>query len=90
VLELARADVVPGGTKRNHAWLGATTDWGSLTTPEQHVLADAQTSGGLLLASTDLDRLLDALHEEGVAGATIGEVVEGTPGRIVLRGRVEG
>ena len=51
VLDLARRDVVAGGTKRNHAWIAPVTDLGDLTTPEQHVLADAQTSGGLLLAT---------------------------------------
>ena len=56
VLELAQRDVVAGGTKRNHAWLGPTTGWGATTLPEQLVLADAQTSGGLLLASHDPGR----------------------------------
>ncbi len=45
-LDLAQRGVVSGGTGRNHAWLNATTDWGTLTQPEQLVLADAQTSGG--------------------------------------------
>src|SRR5204862_5703655 len=51
VLDLARRDIVAGGTKRNHAWLQEVTAWGDLTTPEQIVLADAQTSGGLLVAA---------------------------------------
>src|SRR3954451_8542252 len=29
VLDLARRDVVAGGTKRNHAWLQPTTQWGA-------------------------------------------------------------
>jgi selenide,water dikinase len=90
VLDHARADVVPGGSKRNHAWLRPTTDWGDLTPPEQAVLADAQTSGGLLLATSEPDRLREALDHEGAAHATIGEVVAGRPGAIVVRGRLGG
>ena len=85
VLDLARRDVVAGGTKRNHAWLGPTTQWGDLTGPEQIVLADAQTSGGLLLATGDPDRLLSEL---GPAAALIGTVVAGEPGHISAEGRL--
>ena len=56
VLDHAMRDVVPGGTKRNHAYLGPNVDWGELSTPEQLVLADAQTSGGLLIATLDPER----------------------------------
>jgi selenide,water dikinase len=87
VLELAMRDVVPGGTKRNHAWVSATTDWGELTEPERFALADAQTSGGLLLATDDPDRLLAALADQGVAGAAVGTIGAGTPGRISVIGR---
>jgi selenide,water dikinase len=88
VLDLARAGVVSGGTNRNHAWLGATTDWGALTQPEQIVLADAQTSGGLLIATRHADALETALGDGGVAFAPIGEVVAGEPGRITVDGRL--
>jgi selenide, water dikinase len=87
-LDLARRDVVAGGTKRNHAWLNPTTGWGDLTTPEQLVLADAQTSGGLLLATEDPRTLIDALDAQGAAGDLIGEVTDGPAGAIVVRGRV--
>lgn len=87
VLDLAMRDVVPGGTKRNHAWVSATTDWGELIEPERFAIADAQTSGGLLLATDDPDRLLAALADEGVRGAVIGDVHAGPPGSIRLTGR---
>jgi selenide,water dikinase len=87
VLELARAGVVAGGTRRNHAWLNATTGWGELTEPEQLVLADAQTSGGLLLATEDPDGLERALAARDVASARIGELVDGEAGRIEVAGR---
>ena len=88
VLELAQRDVVAGGTKRNHAWLGPTTDWGATTLPEQLVLADAQTSGGLLLASRDPDDLVGALRAGGVDAWRVGAVTDGQPGRIEVSGRL--
>jgi selenide,water dikinase len=50
VRELAAADLFPGGTRRNHASLRGLVDWGDLPEPEQLLLSDAQTSGGLLVA----------------------------------------
>ena len=88
VLELAQRDVVAGGTKRNHAWLGPTTDWGTTTVPEQLVLADAQTSGGLLLATDDPSGLLDALRTEAVDAWRIGVVRDGKAGTIDVTGRL--
>jgi selenide,water dikinase len=88
VLELARDGVVPDGTRRNHAFVASHTDFGELSEPEQLVLADAQTSGGLLIATTDRDGLVEALGERGVPSAVIGEVVNGSPGRIEVRGRL--
>jgi selenide,water dikinase len=87
VLDLAQRDVVAGGTKRNHAWLAPTTDWGSTTLPEQLVLADAQTSGGLLLATNDPAGLVDALGAAAVDAWRVGTVIEGSPGRIEVAGR---
>jgi selenide,water dikinase len=88
VLDLARRDVVPGGTKRNHAWLQPTTDWGELTGPEQMILADAQTSGGLLLATEHPDDLARALELRGLPVTAIGDAVEGEPGRISVASRI--
>jgi selenide, water dikinase len=71
--ELAEAGHVPGGTKRNLEWAREVLDGETdrLTLP---VLADAQTSGGLLYTTPT-----------PAAGATvIGRITEGA-GRIVLR-----
>ncbi|MEX0992139.1 MAG: selenide, water dikinase SelD [Actinomycetota bacterium] len=89
VLDLAQRDVVAGGTKRNHAFLQGFVDWGDLTAPEQLVLADAQTSGGLLIATGDVGALTAALTERGIPWSDVGVVEEGPP-RIALRGRVRG
>jgi selenide, water dikinase len=87
VLDLARRDVVAGGTKRNHAWVSPTTDWAGSTLPEQYLLADAQTSGGLLIATGDEAALRTALAERGVTFAEIGRIADGTPGHIEITGR---
>jgi selenide,water dikinase len=88
VLDLAQRDVVAGGTKRNHAWLRPATRWGDLTEPEQLVLADAQTSGGLLLATETPDALLASLAEQGATGHIVGRITDGAAGTIQVRGRV--
>jgi selenide,water dikinase len=91
-LGLAEGGVVPGGTRSNHLYVSATTDWGSLPKAEQLVLADAQTSGGLLIAVPEdrLVALLKALAGRGVESAEIGAVEEGDPGWIGIQGRLPG
>jgi selenide, water dikinase len=86
ILELARRDVVPGGTKRNLAYVFAHTDFGDLPEPEQLILADAQTSGGLLIAAKHKPSMESAFREHDVPFARIGTVVAGEPGRITVSG----
>ena len=86
VLDLARRDVVPGGTKRNLASVRGHTDFGDLPEPEQMILADAQTSGGLLIAAKHKPSMEAAFREHGVPFARIGTVVAGEPGRITVSG----
>jgi selenide,water dikinase len=90
VLELARSDVVPGGTKRNLAYVRPHTDFGDLTEPEQAVLADAQTSGGLLIATRDPDALERALIERAAPFARVGAAEAGAAGAIRIEGRLTG
>jgi selenide,water dikinase len=70
-------EVVPGGTRRNLAGAASFMQWSERITPEQQLmLADAQTSGGLLIAvdPAAADALLADLHSRGVsAAARIGE-----------------
>ena len=87
-LELAMAGAVAGGTRRNHAFARPHTDWGGLTEPEQVVLADAQTSGGLLVAAPDGDGMVRAFERRGVSFAEIGVVEDGEPGRVAVAGRL--
>jgi len=89
-LELAAAGIVPGGTRKNHRWIGPSVDWGDLPEVEQLVLADAQTSGGLLIAVDPerTDHLVAALERRDVRGARIGRTALGPAGRITVRGRL--
>jgi selenide, water dikinase len=91
-LELAASDVVPDGTRKNRTFLHPHVDWGDLTEAERLILADAQTSGGLLIAVSEgrAEALRAALDRRGVAAAEIGVTTPGEPGRITIRGRLAG
>jgi selenide,water dikinase len=91
VRALLDAGMVAGGTQRNHAFVTETApvDWGDLPLLEQLLLADAQTSGGLLLA-VDPARTPDLVGElearSTLAAAVVGRIVEGPRGAIRVRG----
>lgn len=80
---LAEAGVVPGGTKTN---LEHASKWvrfpEGLPEPIRHVLADAQTNGGLLAAVPEKQALkaLAALEKRGVEAWAIGRLYKGKPG----------
>jgi selenide, water dikinase len=86
---LARRGVAAGGTRRNLAFVDPYTDWGGLAEPDRLLLADAQTSGGLLIATSDPPAVRAALAARGIAGSEIGVVELGAPGRITVRGSIE-
>ena len=84
---LADAGEVPGGTRSNERFLASRVRWpAALPAARQTLLCDAQTSGGLLIATSgkDADQLLEALRGRGVPGFVVGELVEGQPGAIVV------
>jgi selenide,water dikinase len=86
-LDLAGRGAVPGGTRRNLEHVATFTDFGDLPDARRLVLADAQTSGGLLIAvaPTRAERLMTALRAEGTpVAALIGEITPGS-GRIRVR-----
>jgi selenide,water dikinase len=88
--ELAVAGVVPGGTRRNLDYFGRWIDFDAgVDDATRLVLADAQTSGGLLIGIAPADRaaLERELAARGVSTvAVIGAVVSGEPGRIRVTG----
>jgi selenide,water dikinase len=89
VRELADAGFIPGGTTRNLESVAATTAFDdAVDRVDRVILADAQTSGGLLLCVRPdaRDRLLEGLRKRGAgAAAAIGVVVAGEAGRITVR-----
>jgi selenide, water dikinase len=89
-LELAGRGVVPSGTRSNHEFVDPHVGWGQLTEPEQLILADAQTSGGLLIAISEegAHALRAALDRRGIAADEVGVVDVGEPGRLEIHGRV--
>jgi selenide,water dikinase len=88
VRELVAAGMVAGGTQRNHAFVSDVVDWGALPESEQLLLADAQTSGGLLISVAEerAGALVAALEHHGtLAAAVIGRTLTGRPGHVVVR-----
>ena len=84
---LANRGAIAGGTARNYEYLGPRVDFGTLNTGERLILADAQTSGGLLI-SVPQDRLAalqGALRRRNVDGGHIGEIMATGDGRISVR-----
>ena len=81
VVALAEAGLVPGGTRRNLHAVAGTVRWDpALSEPLRCAIGDAQTSGGLLIATPDGAGLLRALAAAGVQGAAqIGEVIAEDP-----------
>jgi selenide,water dikinase len=81
VPELAAADVVPGGSKANLAWVAPHLAVAPGVALPAIVLADAQTNGGLLaaVAPGEAAAVLAALAAAGVTAAGIGEVLPGPP-----------
>ena len=77
VVRLAEAGMVPGGTKRNLRASAGVVRWDDAVAPAlRAVIADAQTSGGLLVATPEGEALLQALERAGVVDARqVGEVV---------------
>ena len=84
-VQLAADGVMPGGSRRNLAWIGDQVDFGSHDETNQLLLADAQTSGGLVFGVPDgagAD-VVSSLSESGHTAAVIGTTGSGK-GRITV------
>jgi selenide,water dikinase len=78
-LELARLDQFPGGSRSNLLSVGPDVEWvDNFEKYERLILADAQTSGGLLVSiRSELDSKLEAeLMKRNVRFTKIGEVAK--------------
>ncbi len=85
--DLVEAGHVPGGTRRNRSDAAAAVSHDS-DVPEttRVLLADAQTSGGLLIACPPerTARLVEELEGRGELAAVVGRMTEGAAGHIVI------
>lgn len=85
VEELATRARFPGGSQRNLADVREDVQFPKdMAEARRLLLADAQTSGGLLMAVPPdaMESLLDDLEGSAPVAAVIGEIEEGPPGRI--------
>jgi selenide,water dikinase len=85
--DLVATGHVPGGTKRNLVDVADDVVWrADVSDVVRTLLADAQTSGGLLLCvpPTRVEELMGTLRSAAPAAAIIGEVTEGAAGRITV------
>jgi len=75
-LDIAADGTVPGGTKRNFRSVESVVDFGALPPEMRTLLADAQTSGGLLLAvpEADLPALVAGITDGGDLAAVVGRI----------------
>jgi selenide,water dikinase len=85
-VDLTADGYVSGGTRNNMAYL---EPWASISpaVPAEVaiLLQDAQTSGGLLLATSAPDALVAELTARGTIAAVVGQVTAGIPGHIEVR-----
>lgn len=77
------AGAIPGGSRNNLLHVEAHIDWApDISESMKFLLADAQTSGGLLISlpAEDAADLVRMMHESGMdAAAIIGQVATGEP-----------
>jgi selenide,water dikinase len=86
--QLAEQGIVPGGSKSNFRWVSDRVSFpDAMDETDRLILADAVTSGGLLISlpAAEGQRLLDELQAKGIAWARIiADVVADHPGKIVV------
>jgi selenide,water dikinase len=84
-VDFARDGVMPGGSRRNLAWATEFVDAGDHDEVEQLLIADAQTSGGLVFGvdPSETASVLAELAATGHTAAHIGRAATGTPGLLL-------
>jgi len=88
VWDMIAQNCIPGGTRHNLKWADSHTDWSEVTDAQKFLLADAQTSGGLLLCvpEKNLARVLVCLKaHRTLCAARIGRIVRSSAARIHVR-----
>jgi len=91
VYRLVAKDCIPGGSRENLKAANEITSWNGATAAEKFLLADAQTSGGLLLCvgPGSLDDVLAILKKRRTpCAAVVGRIVRAaTPKIFIARSR---
>ncbi|MFN2304191.1 MAG: selenide, water dikinase SelD [Anaerolineales bacterium] len=85
--EFASMNVIPGGTLNNLEFVKPYVQFDhDLSTIDQLLLADAQTSGGLLISlpENQSKALLSKLTTKGIQAAIIGRVISSGSGKITI------
>jgi len=87
--KFATANVIPGGSLDNLAYVSSYVNFeNEISQPLRHILADAQTSGGLLIScpSDDAHKLITELKNSGINTAEIiGKVIKKGNGKIFVK-----
>jgi selenide, water dikinase len=84
-MALFEGGLVPDGCSRNRSDAARYVEWGSVPPEVQLMICDPQTSGGLLLATSDPERITTMLRERGLSEAgVVGRLIEGEPGKISI------
>jgi selenide,water dikinase len=86
--QFAGMDIIPGGTLNNLNFVKPYVHFDEdISRIDQVLLADAQTSGGLLvsLPENDADTLVSLLEEKGVLAAKIGRMSQPGEGLIIIK-----
>ncbi len=88
--QLANQGFIPSGSKRNLAWVKNSIETNNTDSLSQLLLADAQTSGGLLIAldASKAQSAIEQLNSNGHQSSIIGRIVPGI-GKIRLRGNLK-
>lgn len=88
---LAKEGLVPGGTRRNQDYFGASVEFDADIDPiVRTMMFDAQTSGGLLIVveRSKQEQMVKALRSRGTpVSAVIGRIANGPAGTIKVAGR---
>ena len=88
VFEFAQKDIVSGGSKRNLNYISEKINFHeNLANFQKIMLADAQTSGGLLISlpHQKANELITRLEQKKIRASVVGEVFEpqGSPIQVV-------
>jgi selenide,water dikinase len=89
IIEYISNNAVPGGTHRNWASYGQKVNLGNFGETEKYILADPQTSGGLLISVDPkaMDDLKEILHQYDLSqfDQPIGKIISQQNNAVVLK-----